>query len=65
LTGASGAFTTAPASEEGGSLEAGASAVGEVPVFPFDFSLSLQKRSEKQKFQVSRKEKVKDKISCL
>jgi hypothetical protein len=43
LTGASGDFTTAPASEEGGSLEAGASTMGEVPLFPFGFSLSLQK----------------------
>jgi hypothetical protein len=43
LTGASGAFTTTPASEEGSSLEAGASAAGEMPVFPFGFSLSLQK----------------------
>jgi hypothetical protein len=44
LTGASGAFTTAPASEEGGSFEAGVSAAGEVPVFPVGFSLSLRKK---------------------
>jgi hypothetical protein len=43
LAAASGDLGTTAASCEDGSSIAGASAAGEVPVFPFGFSLSLQK----------------------
>jgi hypothetical protein len=43
LVAASGDLGTTAASCEGGSSIVGASVAGEVPVFPFGFSLSLQK----------------------
>jgi hypothetical protein len=43
LAAASGDLGTTAASCEGGSSIEGASATGEVPLFPFGFSLSLQK----------------------
>jgi hypothetical protein len=64
LLGASGDFTTASASGEGGSLEAGVSTMGAVLVFPFGFLLSLQKEGKaKTSRNPKEKKKVKDKIS--